>query len=214
MLVLIGRELRAIGVYLALPIMFAVIMIWVTVAKVAWEAQQGAFVGIPGTMLYTLWPELYAFPFMWAGIGAAQMYGDRAKKISTFLSTLATSRGQILGARVIAGLGGLLVILGAVALVDVILLGRYPCIVPVDYWVLVSWFVTIGLVNFACYMIGLMVGWSGNKMLPILGGIFLAAPLVAVPIIKGFEWEGNVILLIAGMAALMRIWQRYSRAPV
>ena len=214
MLTLIKREFLAVLPFLVLPLSFAFLVITVVISKTVYSMQHMPPTGISPTMYEAFWMPIFILPFISAGMGAQQMYSDRSKKISAFLCTLATSRSRILTARIIVGSSQFLLVLMAMVITDVLLLARFPSLVPFDVTFLIMLFVTAATVNLACYSIGLLIGFSANRFLPILGSILLTAALIALVIIKGFGLQSNLILLAVAGAAMFRTWQKYSTASL
>ena len=210
MLTLIKREFLAVLPFLALPLSFALFAITTVISKTVYGMQHMPSVGIPSIMYEVFWMPIFILPFISAGMGAQQMYSDRSRKISAFLCTLATSRSRIMTARIIVGSSYFLSILLAMVITYAILLARFESLVPFDITSLVMLFITAATVNLACYSIGLLIGFSANKFLPILGSIFLISILIALIIIKGFGLQSNFILLVVAVAAMFRTWRKYA----
>jgi len=218
MLTLINRELRSISVYLVFPAFVTLLIILGLVRNMLFTPENlsplGVPLGIPGAMYSAFKFPLILWPFICAGIGAAQMYFDRSKKISAWLCTLATSRNRILTARIIAGSTSFLLILVPLALTDALWLSLYPRLVPIDAWPLIQLFITVTLLNAACYALGLLMGFNTNRFFPILGSVFLSAPIIALIIVKGFGFETMFLLLLLAAALILRTWQKFSTASL
>jgi len=214
MLTLIKREFLAVLPFLVLPLLFAFCVVAGVITQTVYRMQHIPPTGVLPIMYKVFWMPIFILPFISAGIGAHQMYSDRSKKISAFLCTLATSRSRILTARIIVGTSQFLLVLMAMAITDVLLLARFPSLVPFDVTFLIMLFITAATVNLACYSIGLLIGFSANRFLPILGSILLVAILIALIIIKGFGLQSNLILFVVAVAAMFRTWQKYATAPL
>ncbi len=210
MLTLIKREFLAVLPFLALPLSFALFVIVSVISQTVYRMQYMPPTGISPVMYKAFWLPIFVLPFISAGMGAQQMYSDRSKKISAFLCTLATSRSRILTARIIVGSSQFLLVLMAMVITDVLLLARFESLVPFDITFLIMLFITAATVNLACYSIGLLIGFSTNRFLPILGSILLVAALIALIIVKGFGLQSNLILLVVAGAAMFRTWQKYA----
>ncbi len=210
MLTLIKREFLAVLPFLALPLSFALFAITSVISQTFYHMQYMPPTGISSMIYRVCWMPIVILPFISAGIGGQQMYSDHSKKISAFLCTLATSRSRIMTARIIVGTSYFLLILLAMAITYALLLARFESLVPFDITPLIMLFITAIMVNLACYSIGLLIGFSANKFLPILGSIFLIAILIALIIIKGFGLQSNFILLVVAVAAMFRTWQKYA----
>jgi hypothetical protein len=160
-----------------------------------------------GLMLVVLLPWLSL-------LGTAQMYSDRAHRISTLLSTLAVTRNRILLARVFVGI---LVVLGVLLpplLTGIVLLRFF--LPPWEFYgrMAVEIALTTILTGVAYYCIGLMVGWTTNRVWLLVGNILalvLCASLIAV---KGCGREVMAILLVFSAAALARTWHKFLSASL
>lgn len=143
------------------------------------------------------------------GLGASQMYLDRTRKISAFLSTLAVSRGRILLARIITGILVILTLLVPLTITAVTLLRLYVPPVLIYPGMVFEIFVAVFLMAFACYCIGLQTGWNSGKIIPTLGGIALTCIFVPLILIKGFGVHIVVILVLFIIASLIRTWHTF-----
>ena len=212
MLTLINRELRSISIYLALPALTTLSTILILVWDTLFSPEP--YPGIPPAMYAAFIFPIIFLPLFCAGVGAAQMYFDRSRKISAWLSTLPTSRNRILAARIIAGSTSFLLVLVPLALTDAVLLSFYPPLVPIHASPLIQLFITAILLNAACYALGLLMGSNSNRFFPVLGSIFLSAPIVALIIVKGFGFETMLLLLLLAAALILRTWQKFSTASL
>ena len=199
MFTLFMREIKAILLYVVFPLLIAVLIAANIVTRMILE--NNITIGIPSMYYKGQWYLLFFLPFISAGIGAAQVYSDRNKGISTFLATMATTRWQILSARIAAGLLWIAIVFAPLVLVDIVLLIVYPQLVPIDSKFLWQTFAMAFLVNVATYCTGLLMGWNTRKYLPILGSLVLCLPLIALIVIKGF---GVPMLLIGGGGYTLR----------
>jgi hypothetical protein len=143
------------------------------------------------------------------GLGVTQMYLDRNRKISAFLSTLAVSRGRILLAKIITGILVILTLLMPLAVTAVVLLHLYTPSVLNFSGMVFEIFVAVFLMAFACYCIGLQTGWTSGKVAPTLGGIVLACILIPFILVKGFGLQIVVILVLFIIASLIRTWHTF-----
>ena len=143
------------------------------------------------------------------GLGVSQMYLDRSRKISAFLSTLAVSRNGILSARIITGILVILTFLVPVAVTAEVLLRLFVPPILMYPSMVFEIFVSVFLMAFACYCIGLQTGWTSGKVTPTLGGIVLACIFVPLILIKGFGLQIVVILVLFIIASLIRIWHTF-----
>ena len=146
------------------------------------------------------------------GMGVSQMYTDRSRRISAFLSTLPVTRGQILAARIIVGILAILTLLLPLAVTAVVLTGLFSPPVPIYSGYpefIFDIFVVTFLMSFACYCIGLQTGWTSSRVTPTLGGMALTSLLVPLILVKGFGLHVVVILLLFIIASLVRTWHRF-----
>ena len=214
MLALIRHEFESIWLYLFMPVGFVLFSIIGIFGQMAIRAGELPPVGVPEGMYVAFWVPLWLLPFIMAGLGAAQMHGDRSKKISAYLCTLATSRERILAARIIAGLALMVIIVMPLAIADAVFLVVYPRLVPIDVGSLVDRFAVVLAVNLAGYAVGLLMGWNTNKYFATLGSIVLCLVLIGVMAIKGFGGQTCVILLLVAAAGLARTGQRFMRSAL
>ena len=144
-------------------------------------------------------------------MGAAQMYRDRHRRISSFLSTLPTTRGQILTARMVTGALAILIALGPIAVAITIMFRIFY--VPPIRDVYVAFFTKVFLMTFllsvACYCLGLLMGWGANLFVPVCGTLILLPVLVSVVVIKGLHADSMVILLAFIVALVTRTWLNF-----
>jgi len=146
-------------------------------------------------------------------LGTSQMYTDRNRKISAFLSTLPVSRNQILAARVLSGILILLVLLAAPAITVEVLLSTLRQEQAVYKYFTVEIFSTLYLLGFGIYCTGLMGGFSSSKIVPTLGSLVLSIVLMTIILIKGPCVEASIILLIYVSASLAYTWRKFNTTP-
>lgn len=146
-------------------------------------------------------------------MGGSQMYNDKSKKISAFLSTLPVSRNQIFLARISAGLLAILILLIPPAITGQILLNTYNPAYPIYPYYTIEIFISLFLMAFAIYCIGLMSGFHSNK---IYQGIGIIMCLILLPLIfiKGFGLQLSIILLLFIAASLTFTWKKFIKAPL
>jgi hypothetical protein len=154
-------------------------------------------------------PIIAIFVIGICGLGVSQMYLDRSRKISAFLSTLAVSRRRILLAKITTGILVILTLLVPLTVTSVVLLRLYVPPVLIYPGIVFEIFVAVFLMAFACYCIGLQTGWTSGKVTPTLGGIALACIFVPLILIKGFGLQIVVILVLFIIASLIRIWHTF-----
>lgn len=153
---------------------------------------------------------------MWifCSMGSYQMYSDRTKKISALLATLAVTRKKIFIARVASGilavLAGLLPAIGTMAIAMSMTEPETPVYIGnvLGIWILILLFC------FAGYCIGLLAGWSSNKITPTLGPFLLTPVMIGLIFIKGFELDLCFILVLLIIYCLLCAWRTYSTAAL
>ena len=149
-------------------------------------------------------------------MGATQMYLDKTRKISALLSTLAVSRSRILLARIIAGILAILTLLVPLTIAAVILMRFFTILIPIPMYpgMVFEISVTVYLMAFACYCIGLQTGWNSNPLTPSLGALFLTCIFVPLILIKGFGVHIVIILVLFIVASLLRTWHTFMSTPL
>ncbi|MCK4913750.1 MAG: hypothetical protein KAS69_04035 [Planctomycetes bacterium] len=215
MLTLIKREIEDAAIFFLIAAISMLILTGMLVYRIAIGWESNSVIGVPSVMYKTLGTFPFIFlPLIAAALGAFQMKLDRDKKISSFLVTLATTRRQILSAKIITGILWILLTVLPIAVADVVLLKVFPLAMVPDAGFLVRLFVTIFLCGLACYSFGLLIGWRSEKLLPALG-IILATPiLVSLIVIKGFGLQTIIFFVLFTSAAIIRTWQKFMSSPL
>jgi len=144
------------------------------------------------------------------GMGAAQMYLDKTRRISAYISTLPVSRNRILIARIIAGVLAILILLVPLAVAAAILLRLLTPPIPMYPGIVLEIFTATFLLAFACYCIGLQSGWNSNAVTPSLGALGLTCIFAPLVFVKGFGLEIVVILVLFIAASLIRTWYKFT----
>lgn len=216
MLSLIKREIEDNLVLFFIAIIIAIVTVTIVVSDIVFSdtSQPLVPVGIPPIYFRVCLWLLPFLPLASAALGATQMYADRSRKISVFLSTLATTRRQILIAKITAGLIWIFILILPLVFTEIVLLKIYPRIIPVDAGFLIRTFVILFLTCLACYILGLKMGWNQNKFFPVLGSIFLSPVLMSVIVIKGFGIQTIAMLLLFTGAIIVRTWQKFMSTPL
>jgi hypothetical protein len=199
---LIGRELWDHGLYIMLTGLISACAVAVAIATAYWNIVVPGL-GIVAGMAVTLF-------FVFCTLGTAQMYGDRANRISGLLGTLAATRSRILAARVLAGVA--VILLGLVPLLIAAAANLYFADIPLAFYrgTLVEVFMAAILTGFTCYCMGLSLGWTTSKTIPVLGLFFSTTLFVLLVAAKGFWLQGIVLLLLLCIAILTRVWYRFT----
>jgi len=156
-------------------------------------------------------PAITIVIFGICAMGSTQMYLDRTRKISALLSTLAISRNRILLARIITGILAILTLLVPLIITAVILMRFVSFLFPFPMFpgIVFNISVTVFLMAFACYCIGLQAGWNSNPLTPSLGALCLTCILLPLIIVKGFGLHILVILVLFIVASLLRTWHTF-----
>jgi ABC-type transport system involved in multi-copper enzyme maturation permease subunit len=210
MLTLIKREIADAVVFFMINAIFMSILAGMLVYRVAigWGSNQ--IVGVPSVMYNTFVIFPFTFlPLIAAALGASQINSDRDKKISSFLTTLATTRQQILSAKIITGVLWILLIILPIAATDAVLLKVFPMIAVPDVGFLIRLFVTIFLCGVACYSFGLLIGWRSGKLVPASAIILVTPFLVSLMAIKGVGLQTVIFFVLFIFAAIIRTWQKF-----
>jgi len=216
MFTLIKREIRDHIVYLIMAACLAGIFILMSVSVISrYDSARNRGNSDPQAFIMGLGIPLMAIVIIGiCGLGAAQMYLDRTRKISAFLSTLAVSRGRILIARIATGILVILTFLAPLAVTVVILFRLFASPVLFPGGMIFEMFLTVFLMAFACYCIGLQAGWTSGKIAPTLGALFLTGIFIPLVLIKGFGLQIVVILVLFIIASLIRIWHMFMKTSL
>ncbi|OHB68708.1 MAG: hypothetical protein A2Y77_17090 [Planctomycetes bacterium RBG_13_62_9] len=213
MLTLIGREISDHVAYVLGCCVISLMITGITIYDLLWETEPISL-GLCGTLAFFLFASFLS-------LGVAQMYGDRANRISSLLSTMAVTRTRILAARVLVGV---LVVVGSVVLfvvpVAIVLQmiaspqGVYRRIVEFYSHTILEVLTSFVLISLACYCIGLQVGWTTNKVRLLLGSLLLLALILSLVWIKGPGPQAMLILVVFIAAALGHTWYRFTSASL
>ncbi len=206
MLTLIRREMRDNLIYVLAPCVLGVLTVGILVS-VFLSGIKDAAIPFAGLVLLVMFLGFGA-------LGSAQMYGDRATRISTLLSTLAVTRDQILAARVLTGILAILAALVPILVASVILLQMF--LPPFEFYrrVVVEVSITTILTGLTCYCVGLLVGGTTNRAWLLVGNLSLLALCVSLLLVKGFGPEVMLILVVLSGALLVRTWYRFTTASL
>lgn len=217
MLALIKREIEDKYVYFIIAAIIAAIFITKMIFHRVIMRCDYEPIGVPGGKwgMYEVIIYLLIFwPFAATAMGTMQMYSDRDKKISSFLSTLATTRKQILTAKLITGFLWILVIFVPIVITDVVLLRIYPRLVLPDIGFFVKCLASVFLCYVACYAFGLQIGWTTKRVSTALGVILVTPLLILVIVIKGFSFQTIAILSLFTALSITRTWQKFMSSPL
>jgi hypothetical protein len=202
MLTLIGRELRDNFAHLILAGFFSLCTVAIAIVSVYWGI---AWASLPISVIMGI-----ILVVLYTTLGAAQMYMDRANRISSLLATLAATRSRILAARVLAGATIILTTLVPLLITAVAIAHLEDAPLAFYRGVIAEVFAAVALTGFACYCVGLLLGWTAIKAFPALGILFLATLVVLLVVIKGFVLTAIVLLLLFSVACLAHVWYRFT----
>jgi len=209
MFTLIKREIRDHIVYFIVAAVLSAIFIFISIFVISqYESSRRSNYGGVDTGMFTVGvgvPTVAIVIIGFCGLGTSQMYLDRTRKISAFLSTLAVSRDRILLARIITGILVILTLLVPLTIAAMTLFRLYAPPVLFNPGMVFEIFTAAFLMAFACYCIGLQTGWNSGKVAPTLGGIGLTCIFVPLIFVKGFGLHIVVILVLFIIASLIRI---------
>ncbi|UCD49710.1 MAG: hypothetical protein JSW27_19520 [Phycisphaerales bacterium] len=149
-----------------------------------------------------------------SALGVAQMYTDRTRKVSAFLTALPTTRRQIFTARVLAGLAAILIFIVPLGVAGAILIDMHTDQVPLYAGVLGDIMRSLFLTCFACYCLGLYAGWNRRSLAPTLGVLPVALLIPLLVIIKGLGPDVALMLSIFIVACLTATWCRFSSSSL
>ena len=205
MFTLIKREIEDnIAYFLGAAFLSGILIVLSILAVSANEASEPiVFVGLWVPVIIVL---ILGSPAM----GVTQMYMDRTRRISAFLSGLPVTRGQILAARIVAGILAILTLLVPLTITAVVLYRLFAPPVLMYSGLISNIFIVTFLMSLACYCLGLLTGWTSSKVTPTLGGLTLTCILVTLILVKGFGLHIVVILLLFITASLVCTWHKFA----
>lgn len=207
MFTLIKREVEDHIVYFTAAIVFSLVISLMMILSSYNKGGSEEF-GVVFSLFYFLLSAVVIIGL--CALGTSQMYTDRNRKISAFLSTLPVSRNQILAARIITGLLAVLVLLAAPAITTKILLRSLSAEKAMIEQLSLDIFSMLFLAGFGIYCTGLMCGFSSSKIVPTLGSLVLSVVLLTIIIIKGPGTEAGLILSVYITSCLVYTWRRFN----
>ncbi len=207
---LIKREIQDNIVYFLGAIVLSLIIVTCVISATYNIGSEEASVLAVGLSI----PVIVVLIIGFTAIGVSQMYTDRNKRISSFLSTLPVTRSQILTARIAAGILAILTFFGPLMITTVILYQLFAPPIPVFKGLFIDMYTVTILTALACYCIGLQTGWTAGKLLPSLGGVVLACVFISIIIVKGFGSQASSILILFIIASVISIRQKFMSTPL
>lgn len=205
MFTLIKREIRDHIVYfLGAAVLMAILIAIVIV--LAYQIGRGDSIVYIGLSL----PVIVILMIGFSAMGVSQMYTDRARKISAFLSILPVSRNQILLARIVTGILAILTVFLPLIATCMALRYLFAPPIPILSSIIYDIFIVVFLLGLACYFLGLMTGWTTSKIAPAMACLVLTFIISSMIIVKGFGLCIKGILILFIIACLTRTWQKYT----
>jgi hypothetical protein len=204
MLALIKREIQDFIVYFTAACLFAAHLV-ALVSTAAYHfdrTESGVLAGLSIPMLVIL-------VIVFSAMGVTQMYLDRNRRISAFLSTLPVTRGRILTAKIITGLLAILLALIPVTIAAISLRRLLLPPIPIFGDSITDVAATTFLMLFACYCLGLLTGWTTSKITPTFGALGLNLILFSLIVVKGFGLDIKLLLVLVIAACLIRTWHKF-----
>jgi ABC-type transport system involved in multi-copper enzyme maturation permease subunit len=202
MLRLMAREVLDNGVLIGACCVISAIIITIVIFKVVSDVMNPGIVGAWVLMAFLL--------LVFGVLGVTQMYGDRGHRVSTLLATQAVTRDRILMARILTGVLTVLVTLvPALVATGVLLKSR---VLHPEFYSSMALHIAAALLlaGLASHCIGLLVGWTGNKIRVSLGLVGLLAVLASLVAIKGFDASTLALLGLLILAGWARIWHTFT----
>lgn len=211
-IILIRREIEDhVGYFIAAAILAALLVILCFSAALNIKADEGD--GPIAAMAFSI-PIVILAVISITAMGTSQMYSDKNRRISAFLSTLPTTRAQIFAARLSAGLLATLLLLLPAIITSYVLVQMFAPPIPTFFEILYDISLTILLTAISCYCLGLQTGWTSSRIAPTLTALLLACVLMPLMIVKGFGPPATVLLLLFVIASIARVWCKFSAASL
>ena len=205
MLALIKREIEDFFVYFLAAIVASAVLV-AFLCTAAFHFERPVWYLFTGLTI----PLIVILVIGFSAMGVTQMYIDRNRRISAFLSVLPVTRSRILAAKIITGLSAILIVLLPVTIAAIALRHLLLPPIPVFAKLITEFVTTTFLVLFACYCLGLLTGWTSNKITPTFGALGLNLILFTLIIIKGFGPEVKLLLVLVIVACLVRTWHKFT----
>lgn len=208
MLALIKREIEDLPVYLLITSVLTAAMIIFLFSYTKYSDQWHGDGIIVTTVIFTISSFL-----IFTAIGVSQMYSDRLRGISTFLVTHAVGRRHVFAARLIVGFLIHLFVYGSVTIAVLVLIQQLPPPTIAFQEYVIKRAIDIFLLSFACYSMGLLVGFTSSKI-TTLSAIVMIVLFLSLIIVKGFGIPTVVLASVVIMASLVRSWSNYKNAAI
>jgi len=206
MFTLIKREIEDhVAFFLGAAIATAILIVLLVSAVLNYDPPPDIPVYAVGLLIPVIVVVVIGLPAM----GVSQMYTDRNRRISAFLSGLPVTRSQILVARIVTGVLAILIVLAPLTITGTVLRDLLLPPIPIYPGLIADMSVTAFLIAFACYCLGLLTGWTSSRITPTLGALVLTCILIPLILVKGFGLHIKVILILFIIASLVRTWQKF-----
>jgi hypothetical protein len=209
MYALIKREIRDHIVYFIAALLFSAVLVGLLSVSAYHfdERESGVYYGLAI-------PYLVALVLAFSAMGVSQMYTDRARKVSAFLSVLPVTRDRILTARIVAGILAILLALLPATIAALVLSHLLLPPIPIFGSIISDVATTTFLLLFACYCLGLLTGWTAGKIAPTFGALGLTLILFSLIVVKGCGPDIRIILVLIIAASLLRTWHKFVSTPL
>ena len=212
MFALIKREIYDNNLYFIASLVSSILLSAAAVFIVYYSV---GVAGLPALIVNIFFiPTIGAFVSGAMAMGVSQMYSDRNRKVSSFLSTLAASRDQILIARISVGILAILTFVIPVLITSTIIFNFLIPPIPILKKIFLDIFSISILTSLACYCIGLLTGWTTVRFLPVLAGLPFFFIFVTIIIIKGFGIQTVLLLTLFIVASLVQIRNKFLSTPL
>jgi hypothetical protein len=206
MFALIKREIRDHIIFFILAFILSGILVGFSISVLYGYRYIGRAVEQMGAWIVTVSIVILGFFAM----GSVQIYNDRTRRISAFISTLPVSRSRILLAKLIVGMLAILTLLLPLLIATIILLRLLSPPIPMFGGIIVDVFTGLFLTALACYCIGLQTGSKSGKPGAAIGGLALTFILISLVFVKGFGAPLVVLLVLFIIASLIRVWHTFT----
>ncbi len=207
---LVRREIEDMWVYYLSVILFSVILILLAVSN-TFYGERSDSEGFKICIVFGTTASCLLF----AAMGVSQMYLDRTKKISAFLSAHTVGRSHVYIAKIITGFLLILIFYAAVAVSFLIFTSPYNTPYYAASQMLVIRFLSVTcLAGASCYALGLSMGWTSGKIFPTLGTLVLVILLLTLILIKGISSVTYIIFAIFIGSTLFQAWKIYRKTAL
>ena len=156
---LLKREIQDNAVYFLAATLFATALV-ISILSIAYNVREQQ---IPDSAIALFIPIAIIVSLGFVAMGVSQMKNDKSAKISLFLTSLPVSRNRILTIRIITGILAILVLMVPILITAIFLLKLFDIQYPVYQGFAGEIFTASFLLAFACYCLGLQMGWSNSN---------------------------------------------------